>query len=76
VTATTTGSYSVTGLLPGTYTVTETLSSLCLGTANGSDFNPGNYSAFRTWILYAIAINMAYMLSWPTCCRRSWRRWN
>lgn len=36
---------------------------LNLRNANGTDFNPANYSAFRTWILNATATNMAYMLS-------------
>lgn len=36
---------------------------LNLRNANGSDFNPGNYTAFRTWLLGAKATNMAYMLS-------------
>jgi len=37
--------------------------SLNLRNANGTDFDPGNYSAFRTWLLNANATNMAYMLS-------------
>jgi hypothetical protein len=37
--------------------------SLNLRNANGSDFNPGNYAGFRTWLLSANATNMAYMLS-------------
>lgn len=37
--------------------------SLNLRNANGSDFNPADYAAFRTWILSASATNMAYMLS-------------
>jgi len=37
--------------------------SLNLRNANGDAFNPGNYSAFRTWLLSANATNMAYMLS-------------
>lgn len=36
---------------------------LNLRNANGSNFNPANYSAFRTWLLSASATNMAYMLS-------------
>ena len=39
------------------------LSNLNLRNANGSEFNPTGYSAFRTWILNATATNMAYMLS-------------
>jgi hypothetical protein len=39
------------------------LVSLNLRNANGSAFNPGNYAAFRTWLLNATATNMAYMLS-------------
>jgi YHS domain-containing protein len=39
------------------------LSGLNLRTANGADFNPTTYAAFRTWILGATATNMAYMLS-------------
>jgi hypothetical protein len=34
-----------------------------LRNANGSDFNPGTYAAYRTWLLNATATNMAYMLS-------------
>lgn len=37
--------------------------SLNLRNANGTDFNPTSYSAFRTWLLNATATNMAYMLS-------------
>lgn len=37
--------------------------SLNLRNANGTDFNPGNYTQFRTWLLNANATNMAYMLS-------------
>lgn len=37
--------------------------SLNLRNANGTDFNPTGYSAFRTWLLNATATNMAYMLS-------------
>ena len=37
--------------------------SLNLRNANGSDFDPSGYSAFRTWLLAATATNMAYMLS-------------
>jgi hypothetical protein len=37
--------------------------SLNLRNANGSDFNPASYAAFRTWLLSATATNMAYMLS-------------
>jgi hypothetical protein len=39
------------------------LVSLNLRTANGSDFNPANYAALRSWLLNGNAINMAYMLS-------------
>jgi hypothetical protein len=39
------------------------LSALNLRTAAGADFDPTTYNAFRTWILDATAINMAYMLS-------------
>lgn len=39
------------------------LSSLCLRNAAGADFNPANYTGFRSWILGANATNMAYMLS-------------
>ena len=39
------------------------LSGLNLRNANGSNFDPGNYAAFRTWLLNANATNMAYMLS-------------
>lgn len=34
-----------------------------LRNAAGGDFDPGTYTAFRTWILNATATNMAYMLS-------------
>ena len=34
-----------------------------LRNANGSNFDPSSYSAFRTWLLNATATNMAYMLS-------------
>lgn len=37
--------------------------SLNLRKANGDEFNPGGYSAFRSWLLSANAVNMAYMLS-------------
>jgi len=37
--------------------------SLNLRNANGSNFDPANYAAFRTWLLGAKATNMAYMLS-------------
>lgn len=36
---------------------------LNLRTADGSEFNPGSYTQFRTWLLGANATNMAYMLS-------------
>lgn len=39
------------------------LSSLNLVNANGSAFDPGNYPAFRTWLLDSTATNMAYKLS-------------
>jgi hypothetical protein len=39
------------------------LSSLNLRDASGSDFDPANYAAFRTWLLSASATNMANMLS-------------
>jgi hypothetical protein len=34
-----------------------------LRNANGSAFDPGSYTVFRTWLLSANAANMAYMLS-------------
>lgn len=37
--------------------------SLNLRNANGTNFDPANYAAFRTWLLSASATNMAYMLS-------------
>ncbi len=37
--------------------------SLNLRNADGSDFDPGSYDEFRTWLLSANATNMAYMLS-------------
>jgi hypothetical protein len=39
------------------------MQSLNLRTANGSNFDPANYSQFRNWLLNATATNMAYMLS-------------
>jgi hypothetical protein len=36
---------------------------LHLKNAIGDDFDPNNYTAFRTWLLGANATNMAYMLS-------------
>jgi hypothetical protein len=36
---------------------------LNLRNANGTAFDPGNYAAFRTWLLGATATNMANMLS-------------
>lgn len=37
--------------------------SLNLRNANGTNFDPGNYASFRSWLLSATATNMAYMLS-------------
>jgi hypothetical protein len=34
-----------------------------LRNATGANFDPGNYAAFRSWLLSATATNMAYMLS-------------
>jgi hypothetical protein len=39
------------------------LSSLNLRKADGTNFDPPDYSTFRTWLLNASATNMAYMLS-------------
>jgi hypothetical protein len=39
------------------------LSSLNLRNADGRAFDPGNYSALKTWLLNATATNMSYMLS-------------
>ena len=39
------------------------LAGLNLKQADGSDFDPSSYAAFRAWILGATATNMAYMLS-------------
>ncbi len=39
------------------------LSALNLRNADGGNFDPTAYAAFRTWILKATATNMAYMLS-------------
>lgn len=36
---------------------------LHLRTADGSNFDPGAYNQFRSWLLNATATNMAYMLS-------------
>jgi len=47
----------------GTTAVLSSLSALNLRSANGNDFDPSDYKAFRTWLLNATATNMAYMLS-------------
>lgn len=39
------------------------LISLNLRNANGSNFDPANKAAFKTWLLNGDAVNMAYMLS-------------
>jgi len=39
------------------------LAGLNLRNANGSNFDPSNYTAFKNWLLSATATNMAYMLS-------------
>ena len=39
------------------------LVSLNLRNENGTNFDPGNYTAFRTWLTKARAVNMSYMLS-------------
>jgi hypothetical protein len=39
------------------------LAALNLRNADGSNFDPAIYTAFRTWILSANAVNMAYMVS-------------
>lgn len=39
------------------------LVALNLRNANGSSFDPGSKTAYRTWVLNATATNMAYMLS-------------
>lgn len=39
------------------------LTGLNLANANGSPFDPANYSALRTWLLGGNAVNMSYMLS-------------
>lgn len=39
------------------------LIALHLRNAFGGDFDPGNYDAFRSWLLGANAVNMAYLLS-------------
>jgi hypothetical protein len=39
------------------------LSAMNLRNADGSNFDPANYTAFRSWILSANAVNMANMLS-------------
>jgi hypothetical protein len=41
----------------------DLLAGLNLRKADGSEFDPGNYTAFRNWLLGAKATNMAYMLS-------------
>jgi len=47
----------------GMSTQLAALSALNLRNANGSDFDPTAYNAFRSWLLSATATNMAYMLS-------------
>jgi len=47
----------------GTTPALNALTALNLRNANGSDFDPGNYAALKTWLLNATATNMAYMLS-------------
>jgi hypothetical protein len=39
------------------------LTAFNLRNATGANFDPGTYTAFRTWLLGATATNMAYMLS-------------
>ncbi len=39
------------------------LKRLNLRNSNGTDFDPANYTAFRTWLLNGNAVNMANMLS-------------
>jgi hypothetical protein len=39
------------------------LTSKSLRTANGGNFDPTDYTAFRNWLLSATAVNMSYMLS-------------
>jgi hypothetical protein len=39
------------------------LRTLHLRNFNGTDFDPGSKTTYRTWLLNANAINMAYMLS-------------
>lgn len=49
-----------------TYNMTNQLamlSGLNLRNANGSNFDPATYTAFKNWLLAATATNMAYMLS-------------
>ena len=47
----------------GMSTQLAALSALNLRNADGSNFDPASYAAFRTWLLSANATNMAYMLS-------------
>jgi hypothetical protein len=46
-----------------TSTDLASLSALYLVNANGSNYDPATKASFRTWILNANAVNMAYMLS-------------
>jgi hypothetical protein len=39
------------------------MGTLNLRNADGSSFDPASYAQFRTWLLSATAVNMAYMLS-------------
>jgi hypothetical protein len=41
----------------------QALTDLCLRNANGTNFDPNNYTQYRGWLLSANATNMAYMLS-------------
>jgi hypothetical protein len=50
-------------LAPGMTARLAGLSGLNLRNATGAHFDPGSYTAFRSWLLGANATNMAYMLS-------------
>jgi hypothetical protein len=57
------GQAAIANCTGGTAGTLAFLSGLNLRNANGTNFDPTTYAAFRTWILNADATNMSYMLS-------------
>jgi len=57
------GQNAIANCTGGTAGVMTFLSGLNLRNANGSNFDPANYSQFKNWLGSANATNMAYMLS-------------